>query len=247
MPSAYPSTIVLPEWSLDEFINPFPGNVVHDPELGLQTSSTTSTVAELVVQKPNRERSHVCTAPVCVLLPGFTSKGDLVRHQREIHENGGSKAFFCPHRECKRSAGTPFKRRENLKEHLRRVHMGVAAAVDKKDDFDEPATLVRVSNSPHFDLSQSLELEKPSDTLPLSMKRRKRRPEPESPVSDLAPSRHDDSVDEDLEAQLKRLKQLIQGKDTELRILTTERDMLRTAEVEKDAQIRLLKDMVQNR
>jgi len=32
---------------------------------------------------------------------------------------------MCPHRDCKRSTGAGFSRRENLVEHLRRVHRGV--------------------------------------------------------------------------------------------------------------------------
>lgn len=31
---------------------------------------------------------------------------------------------MCPHQDCKRSTGNGFSRRENLREHLRRVHRG---------------------------------------------------------------------------------------------------------------------------
>ncbi|MCJ1417768.1 hypothetical protein MMC32_004113 [Xylographa parallela] len=247
MPSPYSPAIAPAEWSLGELINPFPGNVAYSPVMALKSPSATSTVAEVVVHEPRRARSHACTHSACVLLPHFTSKGDLTRHQREIHENGGSKAFFCPHYECKRSTGTPFKRKENLKEHLRRVHRGVAAAVDDNDKVDEPSALVRVSSVPHLDLSRSLELKERSETRPLSIKTRKRRLEPESQGTNMAPGTHDNNVDEASEAQVKRLKQLIEKRDTELKIITTERDMLRKAEIGKDAQIRLLKDMVQNR
>ncbi|MCJ1438040.1 hypothetical protein MMC27_007427 [Xylographa pallens] len=245
--SPYTPAIAPTEWSLGELINPFPGNVAYDPVMALQSPSATSTVAKVVVHEPRRARSHVCTDSACVLLPGFTSKGDLTRHQREIHENGGSKAFFCPHYECKRSTGIPFKRKENLKEHLRRVHRSVAAAVDDNDKVDEPSALLRVSSSPHLDLSRSLGLKEHSETRPLSIKTRKRRLEPESLGSNMSPSTYDDNVDEDLKAQVKRLKQLIERKDTELRIITDERDMLQNAEIGKNAQIRLLKGMVQNR
>ncbi|MCJ1394627.1 hypothetical protein MMC18_007507 [Xylographa bjoerkii] len=238
--SAYPSATAPPEWSLSELINPFPGNIAHNQ------APEPHSPADSGLQQPSRPRSHVCTASVCALLPGFTSKGDLTRHQREIHENGGPKAFFCPHRECKRSTGTPFKRKENLKDHLRRVHTGVEAANDKSDEVNGASARGRVSDSPQFRLSLPFERKERSETLPLSVKRRKRCLEPESPGSDMAPNVYGHGADEGLEAQVKRLKHLVVTRETELKTIATERDRLRQAEIEKDAQIRLLKDMVQD-
>jgi hypothetical protein len=67
------------------------------------------------------ERPYKCTHPNCEKLQGFTYGGGLARHQREVH-GPESKAIFCPYQDCKRSTGQGFTRRENLHEHLRRVH-----------------------------------------------------------------------------------------------------------------------------
>lgn len=72
-------------------------------------------------------RPYVCEERGCEKILGFTYSGGLLRHQREVHkQHGGPKArCVCPHKDCKRSTGTGFSRRENLVEHLRRVHRGV--------------------------------------------------------------------------------------------------------------------------
>jgi molecular chaperone GrpE (heat shock protein) len=55
-------------------------------------------------------------------------------------QHGGPKAScFCPHKDCKRSTGVGFSRRENLHEHLRRVHRD--AGDDAKDE-PEPEQLM---------------------------------------------------------------------------------------------------------
>ena len=72
-------------------------------------------------------RPYICEERGCEKILGFTYSGGLLRHQREVHrQHGGPKAScMCPHSDCKRSTGTGFSRRENLIEHLRRVHRGV--------------------------------------------------------------------------------------------------------------------------
>lgn len=72
-------------------------------------------------------RPYICSEPGCEKIQGFTYSGGLLRHQREVHkQHGGPKApRMCPHRSCNRSTGTGFSRKENLNEHLRRVHRGV--------------------------------------------------------------------------------------------------------------------------
>ncbi len=72
-------------------------------------------------------RPYVCEEPGCEKIQGFTYSGGLLRHQREVHrQHGGPKAScMCPFRDCKRSTGVGFSRKENLSEHLRRVHRGV--------------------------------------------------------------------------------------------------------------------------
>lgn len=72
-------------------------------------------------------RPYICSESGCEKIQGFTYSGGLLRHQREVHkQHGGPKApRMCPHRSCNRSTGTGFSRKENLNEHLRRVHRGV--------------------------------------------------------------------------------------------------------------------------
>lgn len=75
------------------------------------------------------DRPYKCTAPGCEKLLGFTYSGGLLRHEREVHKmHGGTKApLYCPYTGCKRSAGDGFTRRENLSEHIRRVHQRTSA------------------------------------------------------------------------------------------------------------------------
>lgn len=70
------------------------------------------------------DRPYKCAEPGCEKLKGFTYSGGLIRHEREVHrKHGGPKRpLMCPHSDCKRSTGNGFSRKENLKEHLRRVH-----------------------------------------------------------------------------------------------------------------------------
>jgi hypothetical protein len=70
------------------------------------------------------ERPYKCEAVGCEKLQGFTYSGGLLRHQREVHKmHGGTKeALHCPFENCKRAGGSGFTRKENLQEHIRRVH-----------------------------------------------------------------------------------------------------------------------------
>ncbi|KAF2489479.1 hypothetical protein BU16DRAFT_423610, partial [Lophium mytilinum] len=70
------------------------------------------------------DRPYKCTIAGCENLRGYTYSGGLLRHEREVHRmHGGSrKSLFCPFADCKRSSGQGFTRKENLAEHIRRVH-----------------------------------------------------------------------------------------------------------------------------
>lgn len=72
-------------------------------------------------------RPYVCEEHECKSKRlGFTYSGGLTRHQKEVHGRlGGARGkCWCPHVGCKRNGGAGFSRRENLIEHLRRVHKG---------------------------------------------------------------------------------------------------------------------------
>ena len=70
------------------------------------------------------DRPYRCPDAACVKLKGFTYSGGLLRHQREVHkQHGGPKdQMLCPIPFCKRNNGPGFTRKENLNEHIRRVH-----------------------------------------------------------------------------------------------------------------------------
>ena len=70
------------------------------------------------------DRPYRCNNADCAKLQGFTYSGGLLRHEREVHgKHGGPKAqLMCPHDDCKRHSGKGFTRKENLNEHIRRVH-----------------------------------------------------------------------------------------------------------------------------
>lgn len=105
------------------------------------------------------DRPYKCTHKGCEKLQGFTYSGGLLRHEREVHKmhGGTKKSLFCPHADCKRSSGSGFTRKENLAEHIRRVHRtstgstdagvvaaAAAAAVAQPHDFH----LGRIHESP---------------------------------------------------------------------------------------------------
>jgi len=70
------------------------------------------------------DRPYKCLQRGCEKLQGFTYSGGLLRHEREVHKmhGGARKPLFCPYPDCKRSSGDGFTRKENLQEHIRRVH-----------------------------------------------------------------------------------------------------------------------------
>ncbi|KAK4998118.1 hypothetical protein LTR66_002597 [Elasticomyces elasticus] len=74
------------------------------------------------VDKHNRP--YRCQDPACSKLQGFTYSGGLLRHEREVHsQHGGPKERLpCPVTTCKRHTASGFTRKENLQEHIRRVH-----------------------------------------------------------------------------------------------------------------------------
>lgn len=70
------------------------------------------------------DRPYRCPHDSCEKLQGFTYSGGLLRHEREVHgKHGGPKEqLMCPFPDCKRANGKGFTRKENLNEHVRRVH-----------------------------------------------------------------------------------------------------------------------------
>lgn len=78
------------------------------------------------------DRPYKCNVKGCEKLQGFTYSGGLLRHEREVHKmhGGTKKSLFCPFPDCKRSSGAGFTRKENLAEHVRRVHRRTSMSAD---------------------------------------------------------------------------------------------------------------------
>ena len=153
------------------------------------------------------DRPYRCLHPSCAKLQGFTYSGGLLRHEREVHsKHGGPKAaLVCPHMDCKRHSGKGFTRRENLNEHIRRVHQSkeqqsqtmplkqeLADAQPGADDGETPA---------------SDRVEADDSTSPAYKRRRYAGPMSERSVSE--------DVD-DLKQELKRLRDQNLEKDSRL-------------------------------
>ncbi|MCJ1462661.1 hypothetical protein MMC07_001264 [Pseudocyphellaria aurata] len=149
-------------------------------------------------------RPYVCEEPGCEKIRGFTYSGGLLRHQREVHrQHGGPKAScMCPFRDCKRSTGTGFSRKENLSEHLRRVHRGVG---DERDTVVTAPTAL-ASSTPT------------GRSVPVIDSRKRRRANDDDDNDD------DDDMDavnepRDLRKQVRRLRKELQEKDERLKKL----------------------------
>lgn len=155
-------------------------------------------------------RPYVCEEPGCEKIQGFTYSGGLLRHQREVHrQHGGPKAScMCPHRDCKRSTGVGFSRKENLYEHLRRVHRGVGNERDPQQ---------AAANAP---VSASTLQRLGSDNG--SRKRRRANDDEDDDEDEI------EAVNEsrDLRKQVKRLRKELQEKDERLRKLEQAVDRL---------------------
>ncbi len=159
------------------------------------------------------DRPYKCVAQGCEKLQGFTYSGGLLRHEREVHKmhGGTKKSLFCPFADCKRSSGSGFTRKENLAEHIRRVHRRTSMSADmhglviRRSNTMEgsPAAESRMtSESPY---SRAVDFRE-QDEMALKRKR--------GSDSGLSDRGHDEMRDE-----IKRLRQENEEKDSRLRQL----------------------------
>ncbi|UPX14821.1 uncharacterized protein EKO05_0005292 [Ascochyta rabiei] len=158
------------------------------------------------------DRPYKCLVKGCEKLQGFTYSGGLLRHEREVHKmhGGTKKSLFCPFTDCKRSSGAGFTRKENLAEHIRRVHRRTSMSADmhglviRRETLERSPTVEsrQASESPYVRNLEYRESEEPS------LKRKR--------VTDSVLS---DRADEDLRAEIKRLRHENEEKDARLRQL----------------------------
>ncbi|KAF2011555.1 hypothetical protein BU24DRAFT_426633 [Aaosphaeria arxii CBS 175.79] len=151
------------------------------------------------------DRPYKCTAKGCEKLQGFTYSGGLLRHEREVHKmhGGTKKSLYCPFADCKRSTGAGFTRKENLAEHVRRVHRRTSMSSDlgnliirRSDTLRDDASESRLS--PEMSYPRSLDGD---DDYSLKRKR----------FSEAGISEAGDEPD--LRSEVKRLRSLIEARD----------------------------------
>ncbi|USP82071.1 hypothetical protein yc1106_09345 [Curvularia clavata] len=163
------------------------------------------------------DRPYKCNAKGCEKLQGFTYSGGLLRHEREVHKmhGGTKKSLFCPFPDCKRSSGAGFTRKENLAEHIRRVHRRTSMSADlhglvirrdmvRREMEGSPIRESRASESPY---SRPLEYRDDED---ISLKRKRDVSESEMPG-------HRDN--DEMRSEIKRLRQENEEKDSRLKQL----------------------------
>lgn len=202
------------------------------------------------------DRPYRCPHPQCAKLQGFTYSGGLLRHEREVHgKHGGPKAqLMCPYEDCKRHAGKGFTRKENLNEHIRRVHESKGQPVPPVEDSSQ-------QQAPFPDFEQGLQeaaagadqiAEPPvarmyDDAAAAAAAQEELAIEPSLQAPDLKRKRDDeddheqnpDLVDDDIQRELKRLRADNAAKEDRLR-------MMEAAEAMREAQIKQLQDNITN-
>ncbi|KAI7518520.1 hypothetical protein KC316_g20422 [Hortaea werneckii] len=190
------------------------------------------------------DRPYRCTHQECAKLQGFTYSGGLLRHEREVHgKHGGPKAaLMCPFEDCKRHSGKGFTRKENLNEHIRRVHESKGQAASQvqepsqsqfpdfgselqeaaagADQITEPPVARMYDDTTNGDLAIE-----PS----LAGNKRKREDEDEENLPELN--------EEEMKVELKRLRSENRAKDHRLRMLEASGAM-------RDEQIKQLQETV---
>ncbi|KAL8806527.1 MAG: hypothetical protein Q9182_001310 [Xanthomendoza sp. 2 TL-2023] len=137
---------------------------------------------------------------------------------REVHrQNGGPKAsYMCPHKDCKRSTGSGFSRKENLQEHLRRVHRHTGDVIADKQSPQE-TTAQQVSGEPRRRRRRVAD-EDDEEEAPLFPESKKRKRKARAGDDDDEDT-EDYELKEDLSAQVQRLRKELEAKDERLRKL----------------------------
>src|SRR5579871_1814223 len=165
------------------------------------------------------ERPYKCNAPGCEKLQGFTYSGGLLRHQREVHKmhGGTKKALFCPEPNCKRNSGSGFTRKENLSEHIRRVHRRQTSlsegAVPRTDPNVDP-----VIDQLQQAAAAQLQAEEAENL---------------SALADASNKRKLEDGENDVEMELKKVKKVIKEKDERIEALEKQ-----VALIQKQLQLR---------
>lgn len=71
------------------------------------------------------DKPFSCEVPKCTRRPGFSTKNDLQRHLRTVHQDlfKGEQTYYCILGDCaKKQSAKPWPRADNFRQHLHRVH-----------------------------------------------------------------------------------------------------------------------------
>ena len=141
------------------------------------------------------DRPYLCRYPSCAKLQGFTYSGGLLRHEREVHgKHGGPKALLvCPYDACNRHSGKGFTRKENLNEHIRRVHQSKGSqsqGVPLQRDTADVMPGAEDVETPASRFSENVDPDDPNS--PMQKRRRFHQPTSErSPSEDVEDLKHE--------------------------------------------------------
>lgn len=184
------------------------------------------------------DRPYRCPHPQCEKVQGFTYSGGLLRHEREVHgKHGGTKEQLrCTVVTCKRHTEKGFTRKENLNEHLRRVH-----GIDTRDPVNNASQLKQIAT----DAAPGAEAETPASRFSDADQMDELTGAGVSPVAypalnkrrRLDPGTSPRSTSEDLENELARLRAENQEKDERIR-------RLEEAGAERDARMKNLEEIL---
>jgi hypothetical protein len=160
------------------------------------------------------DRPYKCNVKGCEKLQGFTYSGGLLRHEREVHKmhGGTKKSLFCPFHDCKRSSGAGFTRKENLAEHIRRVHRRTSMSADmhgliiRRERTMDGSPIPESRQTSESPYTRAIDFRGDDELASLKRKR----------GSDSGLSERDN---EDLRSEIKRLRQENEEKDSRLRQL----------------------------
>jgi len=191
------------------------------------------------------DRPYRCPHSQCAKLQGFTYSGGLLRHEREVHgKHGGPKAqLMCPHEDCKRHAGKGFTRKENLNEHIRRVHNGKGVP----DLHEDPVTAAfradiqeAIAGADHHATSEQ--------ALPAQMSYQQPAPVPEQYIPEPAEmvkrrrveEEHDPNIEDFKQREIERLQAVNAEQAARMR------DM-ETREAQRELRLSQLEDLLRER
>jgi hypothetical protein len=184
------------------------------------------------------ERPYRCTNNECNNVRGFTSKGDLKRHNRNAHKfySGQASMLFCDEPDCPRGPGggtAGFNRKDNLADHMRRKHGRTSTASARVIGSVGGANTMTL---PSIDLEspQSMGIELAASP------QRKRRRMPEMGFSSQSEDL-EDMEEMNLRQELKRMRQV--ERDMENELTKTKQRVEELIKELKEAQLSLFSGM----